>query len=643
MKVQVSLFDYLEQMYHGEILINSRTNKVAFANKAFCRMLGFSLSELKHMKDIIKIFHPSMRVDVKESIENNTPINEETEFRLIDSAGEIIWTKGSSLTATFESKDDSELNGKYSHFTFVDISKHRAFLDTLPDMLFKMRVFKDDLSQQQNLKVLRRLKNPSPNKLDLLRYIDPQLSYLNETAITTLQHGISNVREKSIFDIIDLGETKIKENILSVVMNGSKAGKFNLIDAMGSKIPCDVFCTLEDNKMPMYIYGIARNVSQTQIRQEVDQTRFQAVVNQLDCLVCRYTPNFKLTFVNKRFSEHMGVNPKRLLGKSYLDRFPLNMRDILKAKLSKINLDNKNVTSEYVLANYKGMQRIYSWIDHGIFIDDKLVEVQVVGRDITNEKRIQKEHDSVMQDANHNVLLSKSSKSLYLIVNNRLRRIAEILDHLSFNSEDQKGNIIDEIIGASDSIKELVDFYEPRTMTKKNVPINTVMTNAVASIYKNINIPSNISITSMIKCNLIIKVDPSNIISAIEAIARNSIDAIRATVGNNTFKLGIRCNVVDLKLGDLGNLKEGKYINICIQDNGPGILPKMKEHVFDPFVTSNPSEKVGLGLATVERIVEYHNGEVFINSNSKGTRVNIYLPDTLSNTPNNFNQIEMFA
>jgi signal transduction histidine kinase len=47
-----------------------------------------------------------------------------------------------------------------------------------------------------------------------------------------------------------------------------------------------------------------------------------------------------------------------------------------------------------------------------------------------------------------------------------------------------------------------------------------------------------------------------------------------------------------------------------VQDTGPGLPPELIAHVFDPYVrgarTSEPG--LGLGLATVRRLVEGHNG-----------------------------------
>ena len=50
-------------------------------------------------------------------------------------------------------------------------------------------------------------------------------------------------------------------------------------------------------------------------------------------------------------------------------------------------------------------------------------------------------------------------------------------------------------------------------------------------------------------------------------------------------------------------------IELRVTDNGPGIDPAMRDHVFEPFVTTKKSGQ-GLGLALVRRLVRDMNGRI---------------------------------
>jgi two-component system nitrogen regulation sensor histidine kinase GlnL len=64
---------------------------------------------------------------------------------------------------------------------------------------------------------------------------------------------------------------------------------------------------------------------------------------------------------------------------------------------------------------------------------------------------------------------------------------------------------------------------------------------------------------------------------------------------------------------------------ISVQDNGEGISEDLKQHLFEPFVSSKPEGK-GLGLALVAKIVGDHGGVIEFESQPKRTVFRIMLP-----------------
>jgi two-component system sensor kinase FixL len=65
---------------------------------------------------------------------------------------------------------------------------------------------------------------------------------------------------------------------------------------------------------------------------------------------------------------------------------------------------------------------------------------------------------------------------------------------------------------------------------------------------------------------------------------------------------------------------------IVIADSGPGIPAEIREKLFTPFVTTK-SRGTGLGLSTVKRLVEAHQGRIRVDSPpGGGTTVTIDLP-----------------
>ncbi|MCA8908033.1 MAG: PAS domain-containing protein [Rhodospirillaceae bacterium] len=66
-------------------------------------------------------------------------------------------------------------------------------------------------------------------------------------------------------------------------------------------------------------------------------------------------------------------------------------------------------------------------------------------------------------------------------------------------------------------------------------------------------------------------------------------------------------------------------LSVTIQDNGAGIPDDIREHLFDPFVTTKTNGS-GLGLALVAKIVDDHGGIIGFESQPRRTVFTVSLP-----------------
>jgi PAS domain S-box-containing protein len=71
-----------------------------------------------------------------------------------------------------------------------------------------------------------------------------------------------------------------------------------------------------------------------------------------------------------------------------------------------------------------------------------------------------------------------------------------------------------------------------------------------------------------------------------------------------------------------------RYACLRVQDNGSGMTPEIKAHIFEPFYTTKERAKgTGLGLSVVYGVVNNHNGFVQVESEPDvGTTFHVYLP-----------------
>lgn len=96
--------------------------------------------------------------------------------------------------------------------------------------------------------------------------------------------------------------------------------------------------------------------------------------------------------------------------------------------------------------------------------------------------------------------------------------------------------------------------------------------------------------------------------------------------------------VIDIYLGETDIHKQvcsscqkmvtGKYLDLSIEDSGPGIDASILDRIFEPFFTTKVSGKgTGMGLAMVHGIIHHHHGHVIIDSKpGQGTSFRILFP-----------------
>ena len=74
-----------------------------------------------------------------------------------------------------------------------------------------------------------------------------------------------------------------------------------------------------------------------------------------------------------------------------------------------------------------------------------------------------------------------------------------------------------------------------------------------------------------------------------------------------------------------GEEAAGGYVELCVDDNGPGFQAEELDSIFEPYVSTKPKGS-GLGLAIVKKIVEEHNGMIAAETSpAGGARIRIRL------------------
>ena len=111
--------------------------------------------------------------------------------------------------------------------------------------------------------------------------------------------------------------------------------------------------------------------------------------------------------------------------------------------------------------------------------------------------------------------------------------------------------------------------------------------------------------------------DPVQLEQVVMNLCINARDAMRAR-GEIRVRIG-RAAMGARPCASCGGSAEGEWVELAVEDTGPGVPADVRERMFEPFFTTKePGRGTGIGLATVHGIVHEHGGHVLVEQGPEG-------------------------
>ncbi|MCG8571052.1 MAG: ATP-binding protein [Spirochaetes bacterium] len=205
--------------------------------------------------------------------------------------------------------------------------------------------------------------------------------------------------------------------------------------------------------------------------------------------------------------------------------------------------------------------------------------------------------------------------------------LAAILGNLSLakfyvNEPEKLKNLFAEsekaIHRAKDLTNQLLTFSKGGSPIKKTASIGEMLKDIATFALRGTNVSVDLNIDERLALVDIDRSQMSQVINNLVINARQSMPdgGVVKIIGINTT----------LKQGEVPLVHPGKYVKICIEDNGCGISKENLARIFDPFFTTKEKGN-GLGLAITYSVIKKHGGHIIVNSEEKmGTTFSIFLP-----------------
>ncbi|MCP4688073.1 MAG: PAS domain S-box protein [Desulfobacterales bacterium] len=125
------------------------------------------------------------------------------------------------------------------------------------------------------------------------------------------------------------------------------------------------------------------------------EARYRAIVEDQSELICRFNPDYILTFVNEVYARCWGKPAKEMIGMNVLTLFPDSIKNRITSFFTALSPEEPFKETEYKVLDGRGETRWQRWAIRAI-VDDRggVSEFQCVGRDITERKRTREALDA---------------------------------------------------------------------------------------------------------------------------------------------------------------------------------------------------------------------------------------------------------
>ena len=400
-------------------------------------------------------------------------------------------------------------------------------------------------------------------------------------------------------------------------------GSIHWINDIGSLL-------LDDMGQPLGMYGIQMDITERkQIQQELEENRQRLAFLLSRSPVVIYSSkafgDFGTTFVSENVTKMVGYPPEEFIKNSGLWLENIHPADIghIYSAVEKL-LESGSHIHEYRFRNKDGQ---YIWMQDEMTLirDEAENPLEIIGSwtDITQRKHEEEERERLITELE--AKNSELERFTYTVSHDLKAPLVTIKGFLGFLKQDiESGNVerqqkdIERISNAALKMEQLLrDLLELSRIGRlvnlsEEIHVENLVRDAMEIVHGQLD---ERGITVNIQPGLpVVYGDRQRLME----VFQNLLDNAAKYMGDQTDP--------HIEIGQRGE----EYLKpvFFVKDNGMGIDPEYHERVFGLFNKLDAkSEGTGVGLALVKRIVEFHGGRIWVESEAgKGSTFYFTLP-----------------
>lgn len=355
---------------------------------------------------------------------------------------------------------------------------------------------------------------------------------------------------------------------------------------------------------------------QAEARFRQSELRFRHVIDAVPQMIWVSTPSGRLTYSNQLWNEYAAADVESWCSASLIH--PEDYEEVYQSWRRAVERSEPFTCEMRFLRSSD-----HSWRWHLLRVtpmdyDPELPsgqEIQWLGA--ATDLQDQKRNEEALRTADKLAVTGRMAAAIAHEINNPLESLTNLIFLVRMESENNPAALRylemtdNELARISAITKQTLQFYRD-PLLPVSVDAREIV-EEVLRLFATRFTSKSIQTTVQIEQNLIFQAIKGEIRQVLINLINNAIDAVPSQ------------GRIDVEAASAA-LNGKPVVEIIIHDNGSGISPKEREHLFQPFFSTKGAHGTGLGLWVSKGIIEKHGGSLRLSSENNRTSARIKLP-----------------
>ncbi|MBN2990448.1 PAS domain-containing protein [Pseudomonas cedrina subsp. fulgida] len=473
----------------------------------------------------------------------------------------------------------------------------------------------------------------SPAVIYVQRYVNGALhpAFFSDSLLPLLGWTLAECNHDNLASLIHPEDRDLYfERTRQLLREGAVRSRYRLRDTQGRYhwLLDEAKLLRDDLGLPLEAVGLWLDVTEaTLAAEQVKQSeeRYRILVEDSPAMICRYRPDLTLTFGNTPLANHLECLPAQLPGLNLGDWLSDEQRQAFVQRIGQLTVEFPVSTAEISLELPGREHAWWVWSDRGVFDEQgRLLEIQAVGRDNTEVRRSQQQLTQSAKMATLGEMatglaheINQPLNVMRMAIVNMLKRLGTGDAQIDYLTE--KLQRIDAQVQRATRVVDHMRVFGRRSEIEQHPFDPSQAVDGMLSLLgeglrgKGVELriaPADFTLQVKGYVDQLEQVLINLVVNARDALLskRDSDPAFRPWIA-------MHCE------------HDSRHVRIWVEDNGPGIDPRLLERIFEPFFTTKPiGVGTGLGLSVSYGIVENMGGRLSVANGEHGARFCVELP-----------------